>query len=107
MKDQLIILQNIINELYPTYKDISFRFTPNDNMVGVERDGVYSENIRLWDDPGHLEGETCNRNRCNGVIKEHEHGQCTCFQNSPCHNCLHNYGYCEECGWDAEDEPQP
>lgn len=59
-------------------------------------------------DIGYLEGDICNRDGCKGIIHEHDKEPCTChLGHPPCSGCVHNYGYCEECGWDAEDETQP
>lgn len=57
---------------------------------------------------GYEAGNTCNRDGCQGIIAEHEpDGCCSCHIAAPCGVCCHNYGYCDTCGWDADDEPQP
>lgn len=54
---------------------------------------------------GYSEGEICNRNGCNGIIKEHEkEGRCSCHINPPCSYCTELNAYCETCGWDAKEE---
>jgi hypothetical protein len=54
---------------------------------------------------GYLEGETCNREGCTGIIQEIEkEGSCSCHINPPCGYCTEQNAYCEECGWDAKEE---
>lgn len=54
---------------------------------------------------GYIKGEICNRDRCKGVIKEHDiEGGCSCHINPPCSYCTKPKGYCDECGWDENDE---
>lgn len=54
---------------------------------------------------GEFKGEICNRNGCKGIIKSRDKkGSCTCFNNPPCNYCTTLTEYCEECGWDAEEE---
>ena len=54
---------------------------------------------------GYSEGEVCNRNGCNGIIKEHEkEGGCSCHINPPCSYCTEPNAYCVTCGWDAKEE---
>lgn len=54
---------------------------------------------------GFLEGETCGRNGCAGVIAERatETG-CSCHINPPCSHCTTPREYCPFCDWDAEDD---
>lgn len=53
---------------------------------------------------GNLKGELCRRGSCLGIIKEKEVTNCSCHINPPCHQCTTPREYCEECGWDAEEE---
>lgn len=54
---------------------------------------------------GYSKGEICNRNSCAYVIKEEDKvGSCSCHVNPPCSYCTTQTGYCEGCGWIAEDE---
>lgn len=54
---------------------------------------------------GHEQGELCNRNGCQSTIKEEEKdGACSCHINPPCSYCTTQTGYCDGCGWRAEDE---
>ena len=54
---------------------------------------------------GYSNGESCNRNGCDGIIKEHEkEGGCSCHINPPCGYCTEPNAYCETCGWDAKEE---
>lgn len=54
---------------------------------------------------GYSKGETCNRNKCIGVINEYEkEGSCSCHTNPPCGYCTEANSYCEACGWDAKEE---
>lgn len=51
--------------------------------------------------------ETCNRDGCTGIIREHDTDRsCTCFQNAPCSKCTDSRAFCEECGWDGREEQQ-
>lgn len=54
---------------------------------------------------GYESGDTCNRDGCNGIIKEHEkEGCCSCHINPPCGYCTEPTAYCDECGWDDKEE---
>lgn len=57
---------------------------------------------------GYLEGEICNRDGCQGVIKEGDkdrsNGGCSCFINPPCSYCMQDTHYCPKCDWSAADE---
>lgn len=54
---------------------------------------------------GYCEGESCNRDNCNGIIKEREKdGSCSCHINPPCGYCTEPNTYCESCGWDAKED---
>lgn len=55
---------------------------------------------------GYCEGDVCGRGGCTGIIKESEVENCNCMVAPPCSACVRNRGYCEKCGWDAEDEEQ-
>ena len=47
---------------------------------------------------GVMEGQTCNRDGCQGTMAlEPLHG-CTCFQNAPCSACMGRNIVCNECG---------
>jgi len=52
---------------------------------------------------GILEGETCNRNGCTGIIKDAREGQCSCHINPPCGYCTSDKQYCDVCGWENDD----
>lgn len=54
---------------------------------------------------GTEEGETCNRNFCEGIIKDHEkQGCCSCHTNPPCSYCTTPTAFCEKCDWSAREE---
>jgi len=53
---------------------------------------------------GELEGETCMRNGCKGVIAEKAVEGCSCHIRPPCSACTTPREYCPECEWDAEEE---
>lgn len=54
---------------------------------------------------GYSLGETCNRDGCAGIIKEHDTDSCcSCHNNAPCSHCTTAREYCPECNWDAEEE---
>ncbi len=52
---------------------------------------------------GYEEGETCNRNGCDGQIEREGEGGCSCHISPPCGHCTSPY-YCPECGWEETDE---
>jgi hypothetical protein len=53
---------------------------------------------------GELEGETCWRNGCQGVIAETKVEGCSCHINPPCSACTTPREYCPVCEWRAKDE---
>lgn len=53
---------------------------------------------------GHLDGETCWRNGCQGVIAEHPVENCSCHISPPCGACTEPREYCPECDWRARDD---
>lgn len=54
--------------------------------------------------PGYLEGEICNRDGCDGVIKEKKPENCSCHISPPCGACTTPREYCDKCDWRAIDE---
>jgi hypothetical protein len=56
------------------------------------------------EDLGYLEGDTCGRNYCKGVIKEHPVENCSCHIAPPCGSCTSPRGYCPVCGWEEADD---
>lgn len=54
---------------------------------------------------GFCEGETCNRNGCQGEIQLHPHEGCTCHINPPCSACTSPRHFCPVCGWEEKDDP--
>lgn len=61
--------------------------------------------IKQHEEPhGQLEGETCRREGCTGIIAEHEVENCSCHIAPPCPACTAPRGYCPECGWEAVDD---
>jgi hypothetical protein len=58
-------------------------------------------------DHGYADGDTCNRDGCQGIIKEHDTDTCcSCHDNPPCSHCTTSREYCPACGWDGEEEQQ-
>jgi len=54
---------------------------------------------------GYLEGETCNRNGCNGIIEQYSSdSSCSCHINPPCSYCVDDRHYCPECDWHGKDD---
>ena len=51
---------------------------------------------------GYAEGETCNRDGCQGVIKNRPVENCSCHISAPCSACTAPSGYCEERGWEDD-----
>lgn len=59
----------------------------------------------MADIQGYSEGEICNRNGCEGIIKEHEkESSCSCHLNPPCSHCTTSSEYCPVCEWDGQEE---
>lgn len=55
-------------------------------------------------DFGQLEGDTCWRNGCRGVILVAPVENCSCHINPPCGSCAEAHEYCPECNWHAKDD---
>ena len=56
---------------------------------------------------GYHKDEVCNRNRCQGIIEEHDiEGCCSCHINPPCGYCTELKNYCPECNWDEKEESE-
>ena len=52
---------------------------------------------------GLIEGEICNRDNCNGVMKMIEDGSCcSCHINPPCSHCVDAIFACSDCGHETE-----
>lgn len=51
-----------------------------------------------------VEGETCGRAGCAGVIAQHPSENCSCHIAPPCGSCTTPREYCPECDWVAEDD---
>lgn len=60
----------------------------------------------MADNFGHLEGERCFRNGCEGIITEEPYGDgcCSCHINPPCSHCTTNWAHCDVCDWKALDD---
>jgi hypothetical protein len=56
------------------------------------------ESIGTW------EGESCNRNGCTGIIELHPIDGCSCHINPPCSACVGQTAFCQQCGWDEDEE---
>lgn len=56
---------------------------------------------------GYCEGETCGREGCVSLIKEHRVENCSCHINPPCGACTSPRGYCPTCGWEESEDPVP
>lgn len=56
---------------------------------------------------GFVSGDICNRNKCQGIIKEaYTNLSCSCHINPPCAKCTEDRHYCPECDWSADDDYQ-
>lgn len=55
---------------------------------------------------GELEGETCHRDGCQGILKEHKPENCCCHINPPCGACVEPREWCPVCDWQAKDEDE-
>lgn len=55
-------------------------------------------------DIGYAEGETCNRNGCNGTIDIHPAENCSCHISPPCGACTSPRAFCQECYWEESEE---
>lgn len=54
---------------------------------------------------GFTKGDQCNRNNCIGIIKQTEkEGGCSCQINPPCDYCTNLDQYCDECGWENNND---
>lgn len=49
---------------------------------------------------GHNEGEKCNRDGCNGILRIPRVRNCTCFISPPCSACISCVPTCQKCGWE-------
>lgn len=55
-------------------------------------------------DIGINEGERCNRDCCQGVMKFVPNGNCSCHISPPCNACEEAHLLCNACDADPEDE---
>lgn len=55
-------------------------------------------------DPGIYEGDTCNRQNCQGAIDCHPVENCSCHISPPCGACTAPRNFCAKCGWEEADE---
>lgn len=54
---------------------------------------------------GFMEGELCNREGCEGIIKRSGVENCYCHINPPCGKCTDpSLEYCPTCDWDGSEE---
>ena len=51
---------------------------------------------------GTQEGDTCNRDGCDGIMVIEEAEDCSCHINAPCHWCVFNVPVCDTCGEQVE-----
>lgn len=54
---------------------------------------------------GYVEGDTCCRNGCAGVIAMHKPDNCYCHLSPPCGACTAPRSYCPACDWEEKDDP--
>ncbi|WP_024695382.1 hypothetical protein [Pseudomonas syringae] len=54
---------------------------------------------------GYCEGDTCNREGCEGVIELEPVKDCSCHIAAPCWPHENADMYCRDCGWRAADDP--
>jgi len=60
-----------------------------------------STEIGIW------EGDVCNRNGCQGVIRLNPRENCSCHISPPCHWCVGRGASCPECDWSSDDDEPP
>jgi hypothetical protein len=53
---------------------------------------------------GYLEGDTCGREGCSGVIVTDPVRNCSCHLYAPCSQCTEDRNRCPECEWQGKDE---
>jgi hypothetical protein len=53
---------------------------------------------------GDDEGQTCNRDGCDGSLEYESPENCTCHVNPPCSACTDVSIYCPKCGWGMRDD---
>lgn len=52
---------------------------------------------------GYFAGEVCNRNNCNGIIRERVIDiDCECIVDPQCKDCVDPLHYCPQCNWTEE-----
>ena len=51
---------------------------------------------------GYVDGETCNRDGCAGIIDTHPSENCACHLYAPCSSCTGPRNFCPECDWSEE-----
>jgi len=56
---------------------------------------------------GFEEGDTCNRDKCEGVISIHKSENCSCHISPPCSSCTAPRNYCPVCEWEESEEEKP
>lgn len=54
---------------------------------------------------GYSDGDTCQRDGCNGVIAFHPSENCSCHIAPPCFSCTSATAFCHECEWEEKDDP--
>lgn len=55
-------------------------------------------------DFGHIYGQICWRNGCQGIIDESPVDNCSCHLFPPCSACMKDRGFCVVCDWCAADD---
>lgn len=53
---------------------------------------------------GFAEGDTCNRDGCEGVMWLPPVKDCSCHISPPCSQCVDNQPICNECGANPDDD---
>lgn len=54
--------------------------------------------------PGYADGDTCNRNGCDGIIVFNEPEGCSCHISPPCSACENAGSSCPKCGWEDRED---
>ena len=78
----------------------------NTNELEQEpRSGLSDLTVKLAVMPlekGYAEGDTCNRDACDGIIDTHLPENCSCHISAPCSSCTGPRNFCPECDWSEE-----
>ena len=60
--------------------------------------------IRIEDERGSEEGDRCNRDGCDGIMRIETEENCSCHISAPCHSCVNSWLECDICGARTDEE---